>query len=138
MAFYFVSTFAIAQTPTKQPALRLSRTKNLHFAKATFPGFSANEFGFFFKGDQLAADLKKVFADLKAKSYRWGNPEWLEMRKQLMVQDSSKASTTRKQRGLYKSLSATGLKNFSKVTGGWYSDSLINRNSELAFKISVY
>jgi transposase-like protein len=30
MAFYFVSTFAIAQTPTKQPALRLSRTKNLH------------------------------------------------------------------------------------------------------------
>jgi hypothetical protein len=42
MAFYFVSTFAIAQTPTKQPALRLSRTKNLHFAKATFPGFSAN------------------------------------------------------------------------------------------------
>ena len=43
MAFYFVSTFAIAQTPTKQPALRLSRTKNLHFAKATFPGFSAQE-----------------------------------------------------------------------------------------------
>jgi hypothetical protein len=40
MAFYFVSTFAIAQTPTKQPALRLSRTKNLHFAKATFPGFT--------------------------------------------------------------------------------------------------
>jgi hypothetical protein len=28
MAFYFVSTFAIAQTPTKQPALRLSRTIN--------------------------------------------------------------------------------------------------------------
>jgi serine protease len=43
MAFYFVSTFAIAQTPTKQPALRLSRTKNLHFAKATFPGFSASD-----------------------------------------------------------------------------------------------
>ncbi|TXK99439.1 hypothetical protein BMR07_09945 [Methylococcaceae bacterium CS1] len=43
MAFYFVSTFAIAQTPTKQPALRLSRTKNLHFAKAPFPGFSAAE-----------------------------------------------------------------------------------------------
>jgi hypothetical protein len=44
MAFYFVFTFAIAQTPTKQPALRLSRTKNLHFAKATFPGFSAKVF----------------------------------------------------------------------------------------------
>ena len=47
MAFYFVSTFAIAQTPTKQPALRLSRTKNLHFAKATFPGFSAAEVSIF-------------------------------------------------------------------------------------------
>jgi hypothetical protein len=34
MAFYFVSTFAIAQTPTKQPALRLSRTKNLHLINA--------------------------------------------------------------------------------------------------------
>jgi uncharacterized protein YchJ len=44
----FVSTFAIAQTPTKQPALRLSRTKNLHFAKATFPGFSAVEFKAYF------------------------------------------------------------------------------------------
>jgi type I restriction-modification system DNA methylase subunit len=31
--------------PTKQPALRLSRTKNLHFAKATFPGFSAVAWG---------------------------------------------------------------------------------------------
>lgn len=31
------------------------------------------------------------------------------MRKQLMAQDSSKASTTRKQRGLYKTLSFTGL-----------------------------
>ncbi|WP_221896287.1 hypothetical protein [Bathymodiolus japonicus methanotrophic gill symbiont] len=59
MAFYFVSTFANAQTPTKQrpygyrglkiiTSLRLRfpdfqrRTKNLHFAKAPFPGFSAN------------------------------------------------------------------------------------------------
>jgi len=41
MAFYFVSTFAAAQTSIKQPAIRLSRTKNLHFAKAPFPGFSA-------------------------------------------------------------------------------------------------
>jgi hypothetical protein len=29
MAFYFVSTFAIAQTPTKQPALRLSASSHL-------------------------------------------------------------------------------------------------------------
>jgi hypothetical protein len=45
---------AIAQTPTKQPALRLSRTKNLHFAKATFPGFSASVFQFaFLQAQQL-------------------------------------------------------------------------------------
>jgi hypothetical protein len=58
IAFYFVSTFAIAQTPTKQPALRLSRTKNLHFAKATFPGFSATELG-----EKLeCADKKTIIA----------------------------------------------------------------------------
>ncbi|TXL18274.1 hypothetical protein BMR06_13960 [Methylococcaceae bacterium HT5] len=57
MAFYFVSTFAIAQTPTKQPALRLSRTKNLHFAKAPFPGFSANDF---FLVIENKADLSKL------------------------------------------------------------------------------
>jgi hypothetical protein len=45
--------WAIAQTPTKQPALRLSRTKNLHFAKATFPGFSA------------AANKAKVFTRIQ-------------------------------------------------------------------------
>jgi hypothetical protein len=38
-----INPLSSIQTPTKQPALRLSRTKNLHFAKATFPGFSADE-----------------------------------------------------------------------------------------------
>jgi hypothetical protein len=69
-----------------------------------------NEFGYFFKGDELADSLDAVFEDLKARSYRWGSPEWLEMRKQLMAQDTSKASTTRKQRGLYNTLDFTGLK----------------------------
>ncbi|MGD7036320.1 hypothetical protein [Methylotuvimicrobium buryatense] len=32
-----------AQTPAKHPALRLSGTKNLHFANAPFPRFSAND-----------------------------------------------------------------------------------------------
>ncbi|QCW81887.1 hypothetical protein [Methylotuvimicrobium buryatense] len=31
-----------AQTPAKHPALRLSGTKNLHFANAPFPRFSAS------------------------------------------------------------------------------------------------
>lgn len=69
-----------------------------------------NEFGYFFKGAELADNLNTVFEDLKARSYRWGSPEWLEMRKQLMAQDSTKASTTRKQRGLYNTLDFTGLK----------------------------
>jgi hypothetical protein len=30
-----------SDSPLYQSTLRLSRTKNLHFAKATFPGFSA-------------------------------------------------------------------------------------------------
>jgi hypothetical protein len=43
-------TLLIKISPTKQPALRLSRTKNLHFAKATFPGFSAVVQGLDLKG----------------------------------------------------------------------------------------
>ena len=42
-------------------------------------------------------------------SYRWGSPEWLDMRKQLMAQIDSKASRTCRQRGLYKFLKNTGL-----------------------------
>ena len=68
-----------------------------------------NEFGFFFLGGELAEDLNKVFEDLKAKSYLWGSPEWLEMRKKVMEQKGMKASTTRKQRGIFKTLRNTGM-----------------------------
>jgi cardiolipin synthase C len=68
-----------------------------------------NEFGFFFLGSELAEDLNKVFEDLKAKSYLWGSPEWLEMRKKVMEQKGMKASTTRKQRGIFKTLRNTGM-----------------------------
>jgi DNA mismatch repair ATPase MutS len=51
-------------TPTKQPALRLSRTKNLHFAKATFPGFSAAEVSIFSSNvvpsDNFSIDQEKL------------------------------------------------------------------------------
>ena len=68
-----------------------------------------NEFGFFFQGDELYADLNKIFEDLKAKSYLWGTPEWLEMRKKVMEQKGMKASSTRKQRGIFKTLRNTGM-----------------------------
>jgi phosphatidylserine/phosphatidylglycerophosphate/cardiolipin synthase-like enzyme len=71
-----------------------------------------NEMGFFFTSEELAADVRANTKYLIGVSYKWGSPEWLEMRKQLMEQDDKKASTTRKQRGLYKTLKNTGLQWF--------------------------
>ena len=71
-----------------------------------------NEFGFFFKDEELYTDLNQVFDELKSKSYLWGTTEWLEMRKKVMEQKGIKASTTRHQRGIYKFLRNTGLKWF--------------------------
>ncbi|MFW2440381.1 MAG: phospholipase D-like domain-containing protein, partial [Arenicellales bacterium] len=67
-----------------------------------------NEFGFYFKDEELYQDLDVVFDKLKSNSYLWGSDEWLEMRKKLMQQKGIKASTTRKQRGIFKFLRATG------------------------------
>ena len=68
-----------------------------------------NEMGFFFQSPELANDIRRNTAYLVSLSYRWGSPEWLEMRRQLMERKGTKASTTRKQRGLYKTLKKTGL-----------------------------
>ena len=68
-----------------------------------------NEMGFFFQDPQLIMDLNKVFDWLKATSYRWGTPEWLQMRKDLMASDSKKASPARKQRGMYKTMKGMGI-----------------------------
>lgn len=68
-----------------------------------------NEMGFFFQDPVLIQDLNKVFEWLKATSYRWGSPEWLQMRKELMASDSKKASPARKQRGIYKTIKALGI-----------------------------
>ena len=68
-----------------------------------------NELGFFFLGDEVRDELDDVFEQLKATSYRWGTPEWLEMRRKVMESDSSKAGPARKQRGIYKTVRALGL-----------------------------
>ncbi|MEA3434314.1 MAG: phospholipase D-like domain-containing protein, partial [Campylobacterota bacterium] len=68
-----------------------------------------NELGYFFVGDAVRDELNEVFEQLKATSYRWGTPEWLEMRRKVMESDSSKASPARKQRGIYKTVRALGL-----------------------------
>ena len=67
-----------------------------------------SEVGFYFQGQALYDDLNNIITDLKSKSHLWCTPEWLEMRKMLMSQDGMKASTTRKQRGILKTLEATG------------------------------
>jgi len=68
-----------------------------------------NEMGFFFSDSELRDDLVAIFESLKATSYRWGSPEWLEMRKQLMNSKNPKASPARKQRTIFKSMRGLGI-----------------------------
>ncbi|MGB5277987.1 MAG: phospholipase D-like domain-containing protein [Gammaproteobacteria bacterium] len=68
-----------------------------------------NELGFFFLGEGVRKELDDVFQWLKSTSYRWGTPEWLEMRRKVMESDSSKAGPARKQRGIYKTVRGLGL-----------------------------
>ena len=71
-----------------------------------------NEMGFFFQSESLAEDVRENTAYLIDSSYRWGSPEWLEMRKRIMEKDDAKAFMTRKQRTTYKTLRNTGLQWF--------------------------
>jgi phosphatidylserine/phosphatidylglycerophosphate/cardiolipin synthase-like enzyme len=68
-----------------------------------------NEMGFFFVGEGVHQELVDVFEYLKSTSYRWGTPEWLEMRRKVMESGSSKASPARKQRGIFKTIRGLGL-----------------------------
>ena len=68
-----------------------------------------NEMGFLFQGQQLQHDVKAVFDWLKSTSYRWGSPEWLQMRKRLMEADTKKSGPARKQRSIYKTIKALGI-----------------------------
>ena len=68
-----------------------------------------NEMGFFFRSAELSDAINANTEYLISLSYRWGSVEWLEMRKQLMETDGTKAKNTRKQRTSYKQLRNTGL-----------------------------
>jgi phosphatidylserine/phosphatidylglycerophosphate/cardiolipin synthase-like enzyme len=68
-----------------------------------------NELGFFLRNPELLDDLDEAFEMLKAQSYRWGTPEWLQMRREVMEVDGIKGWSTRNQRGIFKFLRATGL-----------------------------
>ena len=69
-----------------------------------------NEMGFFFTGDGLLAELNRDFEFLAQRSYRWGSPEWLEMRRQLNARGRAKSGLIKRQRRTYKFLRGTGLK----------------------------
>ncbi len=68
-----------------------------------------NEMGFFYKSDAVQQELIDIFEELKADSCRWGTPEWLEMRRQVMAVGGMKGWSTRHQRFIFKLMRATGL-----------------------------
>ena len=68
-----------------------------------------NEMGFFFKGQELADDLHAQFDKLISISYRWGSPEWLQLRQEVMKLKGQKGSSTRGQRGWYKFFKKSGI-----------------------------
>jgi putative cardiolipin synthase len=68
-----------------------------------------NEMGFFYQDAGLHNDLVEIFDLLKSTSYRWGTPEWLQMRRLLMESDSKKSSPARKQRTWFKVTRALGI-----------------------------
>ncbi len=67
-----------------------------------------NEMGFFFRNEKALQNLTEIFEYLKDTSYRWGSPEWLQMRKAMMESKGMKAWGTRNQRPIYKLLKKTG------------------------------
>jgi len=68
-----------------------------------------NEMGFFFESAELAQKLHDDFDLLKSRSYRWGSPEWLQMRREVFELGGMKGKTAKSQRTIYKTLRATGL-----------------------------
>ena len=68
-----------------------------------------NEMGFFYQNNALSKDLIDVFELLKSTSYRWGSPEWLQMRREVMALKGMKGWSVRHQRGIYKFMKATGI-----------------------------
>ena len=53
--------------------------------------------------------MVEIFELLKSTSYRWGTPEWLQMRRLLIDSDSKKAGPARKQRTWFKATRALGI-----------------------------
>jgi putative cardiolipin synthase len=68
-----------------------------------------SEMGFFFDSVEMANDIAENTDYLISLSYRWGSPEWLEMRQRLQDLGGMKGFAVRHQRGIYKTIKNTGL-----------------------------
>jgi putative cardiolipin synthase len=68
-----------------------------------------NEMGFLYRSPELKQDLVGNFELLRSTSYRWGTPEWLEMRKRLIQASTKKSRPARRQRRIYKTVKALKL-----------------------------
>jgi hypothetical protein len=65
--------------------------------------------GFFFDSEEMVNDIAENTDYLISLSYRWGSPEWLQMRHRLGELGGAKGYTVRHQRGIYKTIKNTGL-----------------------------
>ena len=68
-----------------------------------------SEMGFFFESEEMVNDIAENTDYLISLSYRWGSPEWLEMRQRLGELGGMRGYTVRHQRGIYKTIKNTGL-----------------------------
>lgn len=68
-----------------------------------------NEMGYFFESEAMARELHADFEMLKGRSYLWGSPEWLELRRKVFELDGLKGTTAESQRAIYKTLRGFGL-----------------------------
>lgn len=68
-----------------------------------------NEMGFYIEDSSIQQELNGIFEDLKNDSYRWGTPEWLQMRKEVIEQGGLKGWSTKRQRFIYNFLISSGL-----------------------------
>ena len=68
-----------------------------------------NEMGFFFLDEGLAADVQASFDGLVKISYRWGSPEWFQLRSEVMQLKGMKGRSTRNQRRFYNFFKKTGI-----------------------------
>jgi putative cardiolipin synthase len=68
-----------------------------------------SEMGYFFKSEPLVNELDEAFDYLVGLSYRWGSPEWLELRRKTIDVKGMKGWSTKHQRKVWKTIKNTGL-----------------------------